>query len=338
MALRFLDSFDHYTTNLQKWTATGGSATITSTAKRTGANGLIVTGTSTSAYGSVTKTLSAQDTWFVGVAFQRPTAGFDRACDFIQTLDAGSMQGSLRVNADGTLSVTRNGTVLATSASSLLANIWYFIEFKHVIADSGGVLEGRVNGDVWVTYTGDTKQTANATANQIMLRGPHQNGAGSYYFDDLYILDGTGSVPNNTYWGDTQIEAILPSGAGNYTELTASAGNNYACVDETAPNDDTDYVYSSTVDQRDTYAFGNLSVSSATINGIQVLIRARETVAGGGKVARLYRSGSTDDQGSDKAIGTSYDYLQEIMETDPIAAAAWTASAINGAEFGVRIR
>lgn len=84
----------------------------------------------------------------------------------------------------------------------LAAGSWNFIEVKLTIADSGGSFEVRINESVWVTFTGDTKQSSTlATANRIILYSRSSDCG----IDDLYICDGTGSV-NNTYLGDARVD------------------------------------------------------------------------------------------------------------------------------------
>jgi hypothetical protein len=291
----------------------------------------------------VIQTIDNQDTWILGFAFRGDAIAGRTIC---QTLDAGTTQGRLRLNGDGTLSVQRGTTTVATSTNSIITNVFYYIEFKHIIDNAAGLLEVRVDGAVWATFTGDTQATANAFANQIAL-GTTEATLQHYDFDDFYALDGVdqsiadpNSPPNNDYWGNTQIEALLPNGAGNYTEWTALVGapTHWEAEDEVPPDEDTSYVESATLNHRDTYAFTNLSVVSATINGIQVLMRARETLAGAGNIARMYRNAGADDQGADIALQTSYNYHREIMGGDPIAAGAWTVANINAAQFGARVR
>lgn len=341
-ALRRLDSFDHYTTLTQKWTSVTTAPSITAAAARTGARGLDCGGDNRSA----TLTIDAQGTWVIGVAFrcsQIPIGGAARTV--LQTRDAGTEQGALQLNADGTLSLLRGGfggAVVATSALSLLPNVFYYIEFKHVVANAGGTLEVRVDGAVWATFNGDTQATANPTASQVHLgiNGPAGGFATTVHYDDLYILDGTGAAPNNDYQGNTQIEAILPTGPGNYTNWTTLVGaaTHWEAEDEVPPDEDTSYVESSTLNQQDTFAMGNITPISATINGIQVLLRARTTLAGADNIARLYRNAGVDNQGADVALQTTYNYAIEVLALDPITAAAWTVARVNSMEMGAVVR
>lgn len=333
MALRFLDSFDHYTTLAQKYNVVG-SMSIQGTVKRTGPYAMLV-GSGGGAK-NVQLTLDNQQTWIAGFAWRR--SGAPLATTFLELLDGATVQGSAYTNADGTISVKRGTTTVATSTQPLLQNVWYYIEFKHIIDPAVGTLEIRVNGAVWATFFGNTRQTANSWANIIKVGSSATTPVG-YYYDDLYILDGTGGAPNNDYWGDTQVESIVPNGAGNYTEWATLVGaaTHWQATNEVPPNDDTSYVEDSVADRRDTYAYGDLAPASATINGIQILMRARDTV-GANNVARLYRR-AADYQGVDYALTTAYAYYREILEQDPAAGpGAWTLANINASEFGLRVR
>ena len=341
MALRFLDSFDHYTTLSQKWTAVTSVPTIAAGAARTGAQGMeAVRAAGAGRY--VTLTLDAQGTWIVGVAFRTNLLPTVNGTLLIRTLDAGTVQGGVRLNTDGTLSLVVGAAVVATSVLAMSTGVYYYVELKHIILNAAGTLEVRVDGAVWATFAGDTQSTANATANQIAVGQVGADcGQGTWHFDDLYILDGTGAAPNNDYQGNTQIEAVVPTGAGFYAEWTTLFGapTHWQAEDEVPPDEDTSYVESATLNQRDTFAMGNITPVSATINGVQVLMRARTTLAGADNIARLYRAGGVDYQGADIALQTSYNYLREIIELDPNAGpAAWTVAAINAMEMGARVR
>jgi hypothetical protein len=139
---------------------------------------------------------------------------------------------------------TGGTTLLASSTNALATGSWNFVEVKLTIADSGGVFEVRVNESVWVTFTGDTKQSSSQTTANRILFSSRSTDCG---FDDLYICDGTGSV-NNTYLGDVRIDTVRPTGAGNYTEFGhQGSSNNWDNVDDTTIDSDSSYNYSNTV-------------------------------------------------------------------------------------------
>ena len=340
MALRFCDSFDHYVTAdlPTKWTSQVSGPAISAGNGRRSTASMRVAG----AVRTLTKTLDAQNTWIVGFAYKTsalPSVG--TGCALVQLLDAGTLQCDLRLVSDGTLQVTRNATVLGTTSFVLSTGVVYFIEFKAVISDASGTAEVKVDGSSKLALTSqDTKNTANATANQILIGSGSGTLGGNQDFDDLYICDGTGSAPNNTFLGDVRVDALFPTGAGNTTELTrggADSGANWSQVEETAPNSDTDYNEHATVGNKDDYSFGDIAHTPVAIFGVQILARAKKDDAGARSLATVTRSGGTDFDGATQALSTSYIYYSDIREVDPATSAAWTAANLNAANFGVKV-
>ncbi|WP_155301359.1 hypothetical protein [Cupriavidus necator] len=332
MSLIFMDGYDHYATAdiTKKWTSLFGAVSIGATSGRRGGGAMSVPGTS-----HAIKTLPPSASFVVGSAVNFSAL----ASQVIFTLlDAGNVQCDLRLNLDGTLSVTRNGTALSggTSTSALTTGNFYFIEFKVTIADSisANSCKVRVNGVDWITVaTGqDTKSTANASANQIRLGAVGNNNAMT--FDDLYVCDQSGSS-NNNFLGDVRIDTLYPTSDGaNAAWATSSGSTHYTLVDDATPNT-TDYVESSTVTQKDTYGFSDISHTPVNIFGVQLSIAALKDDAGDRLVKAVTRSAGTDYSGTAQALGTSQLYYSEIRETDPATSAAWTKTNLNAAEFGV---
>src|SRR3990172_7490313 len=182
MACRMLESFDTFTTVSERWTNAAGA--VSAPAARTGIQGLRnIPGFSAS--GGCRKTFDAQGTWIIGRAYRTTVLG---GFAIMGTIDGATVQGDVLPNANGTISLRIGGAVVATSILSMLINVYYYMELKHIIANAGGTIELRVNGAVWVTFTGDTQATANATADQVGLGGD----VGTNDTDDVYIFDGTG--------------------------------------------------------------------------------------------------------------------------------------------------
>jgi hypothetical protein len=241
---------------------------------------------------------------------------------------------------DGTISVLRGGsTVLSTSASPITFASFGYLEWKFTIDDASGSYEVRYNGAMITNGSGaDTRNGANATANQFQLRAAATPG-GNFDFEDLYILDSTGST-NNNFLGDVRVDTYLPNGNGNSSQLVGSdadSTDNYALVDETLQNGDTDYVQSATVNNKDTYAFTDMSHTPASIFGVQINMIAKKDDSGTRSICSVTRSGGSDTDGATQALSTSYLCYREIRETDPNTAAAWTRANLNSAEFGVKV-
>lgn len=335
MSLRLYDNFDSGVTAdlADRWTV-GGSPTISA---GNGRNATACLRMNNTTY-SLTRTLDAQATWVVGSPYKISTLQAGTICTL---LDAGTAQCALILNVDGTLSVVR-GTATAvtggTSTNAILAGTYYFIEFKVTIADSisASSCKVRVNGVDWITVaTGqDMKATANATANQVRLNCASTTG-NTTDFDEVYICDGTGSV-NNDFLGDVKTVTGRPTGAGATTAWTPSAGANWECVDDAAPDDDATYTESTTVGQVDTFAVPALTATPTAIHGVQVSFNVKKTDAGTASVAAVLRSGGTDYFGTTVALGTTYAYVTHIWETDPATGLAWTRAGVDASEPGYK--
>jgi len=336
MALRFIDSFDHYATadRLEKWTTSVSGPIITSSAARHNQCLEI------SDIDRLAMTLDSQATWIVGLAFNTGATPVTSARAFLQFLDNTTVHVDLRLRTDLRLEVTRNGTALGVGSAVLSQNTYYYLELKTTISDTVGVAHLKVNGVDDVNLTSqDTRNGASASANVIML-GQSAGGSGMFWRgDDLYICDGTGSAPTNNFLGDCRVESLLPNGNGNTSNFDGSDGNstdNYLLVDEATPDDDTTYVQSPDVGDKDTYAYGNLVTTAGTVYGVQILPHMRKTEAGFRTVVGVARLAGTEVDGSALSLADSYLYYRDIRETKP-GGGGWTVSDVNSAEFGIKV-
>lgn len=342
MSLRFVDSFDHYATaNLaEKWTA------VTSTPAISAGNGRRGTQSFRPSTGhAITKTIDSQATWCIGFALRYTTLPIG-ACGVFALLDAGTVQVDLRVNGDGTLSVTRNGTAVTggTSSGALTTGAYHYIEYRVTISSSVSANAWQVDVDgvnvITVTAGQSSKNTANATANGFKLGNAATGGStvGTLDFDDLYACDGQGSVNNGSFLGDVAVSVLYPASAGNYAQWTPDSGSNYARVDETLCDGDSSYVETGTAGNLDSYTFGNLGGSPSSIFGVQWCAESRKTDASTYNVRRHFRSGGTDYVDSnDISLPSSYSIAQKVLETNPATSAAWTVSDLQGSEWGIKL-
>lgn len=330
MALEFMDGFDHYNGGAiagRKWDT--GSNVNSFTAGRFGGNAANLLTQ------AVVLTLTAQQTRVVGFAFQFTGAGANIVCQF---MDSGTNQVELRLDASRHFVVTRNGTVLTTGATVYTLNTWYYVEFKAKIDPATGTYEVRVNGATEITGSGNTRNTANSTCNGLRF-GP---GAGTNIIDDLYVLNTSGSV-NSDFLGECRIITTLPNAdntttPGTNKTWTPNAGTTHSTqVDETNPNDDTDYISSATAGQVDTFQYPDIT-ATGTIAGVQVNLCDRKDDAGTRTLCAEYRSGAGTNYDGATSIspGSAYLIHRQIWETDPATSAAWTVANINAGEFGVK--
>lgn len=344
MALIFADSFDHYATAdiLAKWTSISNAPTISAP----GRFGSSLTASGSQRY--VQKTIPALGTYIFGFAFlfgAQPNSDMT----FFATLEGATVHVDLRLTASSTVRITRNGTTLATGTTVLSAATFYYIEVKVIVSDTVGLAEVRINGVLDASYygagsagapTGDTRNGATGVIDGfrvgIVTGGV---GEGTCRHDDLYVVDTTGSAPNNTYLGDVRVEALFPNGNGNSSQFVGSdadSTDNYLLVDETTQDGDTTYVESSTVGNKDTYTYTDLTPGTGTVFGVQSLLYARKTDAGTRTIKSVARTSATETDSADKTLSTTYLYYPDVRETKP-GGGAWTVTDVNASEFGPKV-
>ena len=358
MALLFMDSFDHYVTAdmLEKWTsqqASGEGATpqigASSGRHSSGSFRVNVASPLNNARGGLIKTLTPSGvTAIIGVAVVPPTTSLvgSQGIQLASIRDGSSPQMSLRLNNDLTLSAVRgahNGTVLGTSTATLTASAFVYIEWKVLIDPSAGTVDVRVNGTSVLALTAQNTRNTGATqwtgVGLGVLDSAFNTWNGGFFnidYDDLYVLDGSGSAPCNAFLGDCRVDARFPTGAGSNTGWTPSTGANWQNVDDAAPNDDTDYNAAASTGLTDTFVVQDAAVPGATIFGVQHCLSMKKSDAGTCTVAPVVRHISTDLAAADLSPGTSYAYGLLVQQTYPGTGSQWTEAQFNAAEFGYR--
>ncbi len=348
MTLLYFDGFDHYATAqlaAKGWTV--GSSTTIAAVGRTGANGLQF-GQAGSYVKRGVAVADEHATLIAGVALNPSVLNDARPVFSFQSDNGATTHVSIEVSSTGAIIARRgnngNGTLLGTSSAGVvISGAYQYIEALVTLSDTVGVVTVHVNGASVLSLTGqDTKSSGTKTVLDTVLIGTVNalvtvvNGT----WDDVYICNGAGSAPNNTFLGDVRVRTLMPTGNGNSSQLVGSDSNstdNYALVDEVPP-DTADYVGSATTGDKDTYAAANLAEVTGTVFGVQQLAYALKTDAGSRSLATVVRSNGTDYDSSDLALATTVQYIRSLRETDPDTAAAWTIAGVNAAEFGVKVR
>lgn len=337
MTLVFLDSFDHYDDAdiAKKYTSTTNSPAIGT--GRFG-NGLVASGNSR----IVTKTgLVANATYIVGFAFKYSAVPVSEIALF-DFREGTTSHVDIRVTTGQRLRATRNGTSLGIGTIPIAPNVFYYIEFKATISDTVGVITTRIDGvqDLNLSSQDTRNGGAVGTIDGFRIGTLATSDSDPYTFDDLYLLDTSGSAPTNTFLGDIRVECLFPNGNGNSSVFSGSDGNstdNYLLVDDpTAPDDDTTYVQASSVGDKDTYAFTNVTPGTGTVYGVQVGQYARKTDAGARSIASVARLSGTEVDSANFTLSTTYQYLLDMREAKP-GGGAWSVSDVNSAEFGPKV-
>jgi hypothetical protein len=224
-----------------------------------------------------------------------------------------------------------SGTSLASCAAPAI-NEWHCIEIEATI-DDAGTCHVTIDGvEDLINFHGDTRNAGTAEVYWAAL-GNMGNRALYFYADDFAVNDTSGTV-NNTWIGQGGIQAIHPSGIGTYAELTASAGANWDCVEE-SPASDADYVSGTAIDQRDTYNHSQL-IGTSTIAAVCTWIRA-VNYKGPAGIAPLYRIAGVDREGTVRGVDVTVTDTGNIEETSPATSSSWAVGEINSMEFGVQV-
>lgn len=233
--------------------------------------------------------------------------------------------------------------LIETAPGAISAGVFSYIEVGITISDTVGVAEIRVDGVSLASGTGlDTRNGGTSdTVDAMYLFG---SSGRTMLYDDVYVADNTGSAPQNTFLGDIRVDAVVPDGDGATsafgTTFPASPTTHYTKVDESTPNDDTDYNEDSTPGNVDLFNYAAVPTISggSTVMSVKVAACAKKTDAGIAKLRLVARPTSTNFNGADQGLSTDYKYLMQLWDTDPQAAAAWTDATINAAQFGVEVR
>jgi len=248
---------------------------------------------------------------------------------------------SLYLDTSGHLVVKAGAATLGTATSALALDTWNYIEFKGEIANSTSIETILViNGTVEITIptSSDTLSGAGPINGvQFEMGGL---ASGSFYLDDIYFCDMSGSV-NNDFLGDCVVETLMPNGNGYVSDFVGSDADsidNYLHVDDpTTPDEDSTYIESSTVSDKDAFTFEDLSGEVDIIHGIALTSIAKKDDANPRILEQLARPISTDYSGNEHTLATSYAKYTDIWETNPADSAAWEEADVNGAEFGIEV-
>jgi hypothetical protein len=341
----FIDGFDHLGygaagTCMDKWTneANNASGARGTTTGRLGTGAAMRCGTGSSGWRVTRKLLHPSNTYtklLVGVAFRTSELDSSVLCLDSGTAVTGSGHTEVYYNAAGFIELRRNGTVIATTAGTYSQNTWYYFELKVLIASGAtGSYELRIGGTAVLGPTSSVQTCSQATVNTIRLSSSANNdGSGnSYDWDDLVVQDwNTAGVD---FLGDVNVVTLRPSGAGNYTDGTPSAGSNYQNVDDTTANDDTDYNTLDAVSERDSFALGDLP-SAGQVHGVQLVTRYRKADAGVRTMRQFFRISGSNYEGASATVYDSYTLQREVFNTNP-AGGAWTDSIVNALEVGYK--
>lgn len=297
---------------------------------------LLMPATSADPSASLRIGVPAQPTICVGAAFCRPSVGvptLERA--FITFLDGFNVQIACYLLPDLGMQVRRGSTVLGTIPGPILhVGMWDYVEVQATIHATNGLVVVRANGLEVGRFEGPTQ----AHGPQISAVGLHCGymAGSNLLVDDVYVTD---QQPGGAtgFLGDTRVVAVLPAGAGSYTEWEPSpAGPNWACVDDMPHDGDATYV-SGVTGQTDTYIYGALPEPAAAVHAIVMRPVFRTEGSAGTQVAAVAAIGDQVYEGGLMSPAAEYAFGSYIWQQNPATGQAWTPDDLIEAQFGLRV-
>jgi hypothetical protein len=332
MALIFIEGFDVYSTPMTelypgKWNNGSISGFAGLTTGRLGVNKCL----SLTHSDYVDKTLNNIGPIIVGLALKFSSSPAGET--FLEFYEGGITNFTVQLNTSRKIEVTNSaGSIVGTSTLALSVGVWYYIEVKATIGNTGSV-EVRVDSNTEINVTSiDIMNSSNAYVDNMRLLG----NTASLYIDDLYLLDTTGSI-NNDFLGDSRVDPFFPSADNTVQWLPSSGVTNYTNVDDATPNGDTDYVYSSTPGDIDLYDFGNMPIGTGDVFGVQVVANARKMDAGTRNLKIKVKSGATTQTSGTLNLSTTYANHIAMFEDSDGAGTVWDKTLVDAAQIGIEV-
>ncbi len=330
MALLLIEGFDHESAaamGQKQWS--GGNPTTMQPGRFDG-QAARFTNVSTNNF---SKSFSAHATLIAGFAV-RGTTLMSAGGNVFQMLAGGTVVASIVSTVAGFFAVQNSGgSTIGTGTTVIANNSWHYLELKIFVNGASGTCELHMDGAVEIASTVGNFGSSNPDT--IRLKGDRSGSGNSVDFDDIYVLDTTGSAPRNTFLGDVRVETIYPTSDGAHSQWTPNSGStHWTQVSETPQDGDTTYVSDLTPNDLDTYGCSDID-TGATVYGVQVNLEARKDDASTRQIAPVIRQAGTDNVGTTVTLASTYGFFTQIYNQDPTGA-DWTATNVNADEFGIK--
>lgn len=316
----------------------------------------------------VTQTFTERDTWTIHWAQRFQTsvsgsvifAGIDirRGGTEQLRIQARRATGDPSI-ADGALyfmDIKRGATTLA-SAGPYEATKWYVMQLQVTIDPTTGAYEFRTNRWTNRGYSGFTVDASGSGANTADTGvagadsfGLHWESSGSIFqLDDLIIMDDTGSVNNDFFSDPRSVFQMRPDADGADLDWDIVGAANTWTALEDAPGTsggDADKITSDTPGQISLVSlfdpdngFPFQIRDDIPIDGVVAESIVSMETTGTRTVRHIYRNAADSrSAGTSKVLSTTAPvYFQQVWETNPIAASAWTLTDLREMQLGFEL-
>lgn len=326
----FIDGSEHWATAVDKWkTSTFGTHSAPASGVA-GAHGKVTDDSVWDSHGTTitaTSTISARGRFRIRVLDNE---------ELILLKNGATVHIALEILSSGAITVNGGGGAFThTTSTTYSIDTWYDIELIATIHDTTGSYKLLIDGAVPSKSGGgtmegaslDTRNGATSTVTSLLFGGGTSIDT---YVDDHAIDAGGNEI------GLGEVETLYPTGPGDLAELTrggADSGANWSQCDEATQNGDTDYVVSTSTNQRDCYAFQDRSIAG-TPRAVQVTVTSM-LVSGTPNLKPFLRIGGVNYDPSTAQVQTGdFKCYTAIWNVNPATSAPWSDAAINALQAG----
>jgi hypothetical protein len=256
--------------------------------------------------------------------------------DIFQCRNGATTLCSVAFNVSRKLTVKVAGTVQVTGTRVFSNDEKFHLEIHVKIADSGGVLEVRVDDILDASFTGDTKPGSETNISDLFVL----SNSGTIYVDSFYVNNISGSK-DNSWGGIVHMNAFYPDRDGtvsnNWGKSTGSTF--FPLVDDgtAGPNDDTDYGYSQTDGQEFSVGLPAHGLpSNAVVKDVTHYHQMKKVTSG--QVQLGMKQGGTLTYASAQDVGSNYGGVRLRNTENPTTGNPWQLSELGagGVEAAVK--
>lgn len=231
--------------------------------------------------------------------------------------------------------LTRFGGNTAAHSFRPTSNVLHSIDVHFIVANDG-LVNFYVDGVRRGGFSGDTLNTGFTQVDTLLIQNPGSLGSST-------SLTVTEVIVATEDTRGMRLFTSYPTANGTNTAWTGTFSN----ADKDNPQlNDTDFIYSGTANQVETYAMADLSAVADNLvpKAVVTCVRAHVGPAGPQNLQHVIRSGTTDypssnvtyTNGTALADAVPIGPTMVVWTTDPDTAAAWTTSGVNAIEVGVK--
>ena len=323
-----------------------GAPTISATDPRTGTYHMSTPGTSAFAFGAM-RLPSLPAEIFVRIYVKTVTNTPNALASWFRLLD-GDFVTLMNITETGDVWLGAVTAGVNKGNAGALTTSYKMYEIRFLVDNAAGLLDVRVNGVSLVSDSGiDTRLGAVDTILSVDIGNMWIGGVNdAKRFDDVAVNDTLGSF-NNSWCGEGAIlgcVSIDDGAANDFSRFPDTGEANWEDVNERPPNDDTDYVFATAVEQSEYYDMTSMELTHLVPRATQVRAVAwwmynRLVYNGDGQIAGLHRqSGFTQQMSPVDCEQLTYEYpvTHTIREENTVTGVQFNAGDIDDSEFGFR--